>query len=39
MTLVIDKKVRQKAGVEPHAGWTWDEFTRLSRGCPAFTPG
>ncbi len=26
MALVIDKKVWQKAGVEPHSGWTWDDF-------------
>src|SRR4051812_33585500 len=26
MALVIDKKVFQKAGVEPQAGWTWDEY-------------
>ncbi len=26
MALVIDKNVWQKAGVEPHSGWTWDDF-------------
>ncbi|MFE9174080.1 ABC transporter substrate-binding protein [Streptomyces kebangsaanensis] len=26
MALVIDKKLWRKAGVEPHAGWTWDDF-------------
>lgn len=25
MALVVDKKVFQKAGVEPHPGWTWDD--------------
>lgn len=26
MALVIDKKVFQKAGVDPKQGWTWDEY-------------
>ncbi|MFF4802049.1 ABC transporter substrate-binding protein [Streptomyces sp. NPDC001351] len=26
MALVIDKKVFQKAGVEPATGWTWDDY-------------
>ncbi|WP_053661807.1 ABC transporter substrate-binding protein [Streptomyces sp. MMG1121] len=26
MALVIDKKVFQKAGVEPHVGWSWDDY-------------
>jgi multiple sugar transport system substrate-binding protein len=26
MALVIDKKVFQRAGVEPHTGWTWDDY-------------
>ncbi|KPI28057.1 extracellular solute-binding protein family 1 [Actinobacteria bacterium OK074] len=26
MALVIDKKVYAKAGVEPVAGWTWDDY-------------
>ncbi|MGW2701998.1 ABC transporter substrate-binding protein [Streptomyces sp. NPDC001340] len=26
MALVIDKKVFQRAGVEPQPGWTWDEY-------------
>ncbi|MGY4928112.1 ABC transporter substrate-binding protein [Streptomyces sp. 900105755] len=26
MALVIDKKVYEKAGVEPHTGWTWDDY-------------
>jgi len=26
MALVIDKKVFDKAGIEPHAGWTWDDY-------------
>jgi multiple sugar transport system substrate-binding protein len=26
MALVVDKKVFQKAGVEPHPGWTWDDY-------------
>jgi multiple sugar transport system substrate-binding protein len=26
MALVIDKKVYEKAGVDPTAGWTWDEY-------------
>ncbi|GGX91506.1 hypothetical protein GCM10010358_51830 [Streptomyces minutiscleroticus] len=27
VSLVIDKKVLDKAGVEPERGWTWDEFS------------
>ncbi|MER6350936.1 extracellular solute-binding protein [Streptomyces sp. NPDC001634] len=26
MALVIDKKVFDKAGIDPRAGWTWDEY-------------
>ncbi|MFG2939305.1 ABC transporter substrate-binding protein [Streptomyces sp. NPDC048282] len=26
MALVIDKKVFEKAGVDPQTGWTWDEY-------------
>ncbi|MFC3577100.1 ABC transporter substrate-binding protein [Streptomyces yaanensis] len=26
MALVIDKKVFDKAGIEPHTGWTWDDY-------------
>ncbi|MFF4546357.1 ABC transporter substrate-binding protein [Streptomyces sp. NPDC001435] len=26
MALVVDKKVFQRAGVDPRAGWTWDEY-------------
>jgi len=26
MALVIDKKAFRKAGVEPHNGWTWDDY-------------
>lgn len=26
MALAVDKKVFQKAGVEPHPGWTWDDY-------------
>ncbi|MFJ3305573.1 ABC transporter substrate-binding protein [Streptomyces sp. NPDC086549] len=26
MALVIDKKVFEKAGVDPRSGWTWDEY-------------
>ncbi|MFJ2161785.1 ABC transporter substrate-binding protein [Streptomyces sp. NPDC087856] len=26
MALVIDKKVYERAGVDPTAGWTWDEY-------------
>ncbi|MFG3290792.1 ABC transporter substrate-binding protein [Streptomyces sp. NPDC048179] len=28
MALVIDKKVFEKAGVDPQTGWTWDEYFR-----------
>ncbi|UXY32519.1 ABC transporter substrate-binding protein [Streptomyces sp. HUAS TT20] len=26
MALVVDKKVFQRTGVDPRAGWTWDEY-------------
>ncbi|MFJ5839510.1 ABC transporter substrate-binding protein [Streptomyces shenzhenensis] len=26
MSLVVDKKVFEKAGVQPQPGWTWDEY-------------